>query len=293
MAYDEEGDSYNREFTGIGSQPDSVLVTSSGGGASTFYLDKVTIASAFYQADTNTLLINAATSRAGGAETLTASVISGGTVVVFGNMAYDAEGDFYNLLFDDIGIQPDSVLVTSSGGGASIYHLDKVTITLAAYQADSNTFVVRATTNMTGGTKILTASVISGGMVIRTKTMKYVSEGDFYKKRFSYIASQPDSVLVTSSGGGAAIVHLDHVNITEAFYEADTKAVTVKATTTITGGTETLTASLISEGIAIKTKPMKYVDEGDYYKKIFWNVGSLPGYVLVSSSGGDSFAVAT
>ena len=92
MAYDAEGDSYTREFNDIASQPGSVVVTSSGGGASTFYLDKVTILSTVYRADTNTLTVNATTNRTGGTESLTASVISGGTVVNSGTWLMTREG---------------------------------------------------------------------------------------------------------------------------------------------------------------------------------------------------------
>ena len=163
---------------------------------------------------------------------------------------------FIRKLFSYIGSQPDSVLVTSSGGGASIFHLDKVTITSAVYHADTNTFKLKAATDRAGGTEILTASLISGGTTIRTKPMKYKAEGDFYKKLFSYIGSQPDSVVVTSSGGGSSIFHLDKVTITQAFYQADPNTLKLTATTDRAGGTEILTASVISGGTAMRTKAM-------------------------------------
>ena len=157
--------------------------------------------------------------------------------------------------------------MTSSGGGGSIFHLDKVTITSAVYQSDTNTLTVKATTNRTGGTEILTASVISGGTVVNSETMAYDGGRDAYNRDFNDIGSQPDSVVVTSSGGGGSIFHLDKVTITQAFYYADTNTIKVQATTSITGGMEILTASLISDGTAIRTKPMKYKAEGDFYKK--------------------------
>lgn len=91
-------------------------------------------------------------------------------------------------------------------------------------------------------------------------------------------------------GGGSAaqLIEADLAEIILALYDSNEDTLSVQATSDAPVDTVTLTADVIFESSTIKSKPMKYKFEEDYYQKIFKNIASEPDSVTVVSNGGGS-----
>jgi bacillopeptidase F len=91
----------------------------------------------------------------------------------------------------------------------SLHNADSVTITQLNYKDAGNKLVVTATSSAQPGVT-LTAEVIAGGSVIKAGRMKWKRARGYYMKKFKKVLTQPESVTVTSSGGGSENVSIPY-----------------------------------------------------------------------------------
>ena len=219
MTYNAAGGYYLARFFNIPASPvpDSVTVTSSGGGMNNATIpyppaDTVNVTQAIYDANSGVLGIRATSDAAAGSVSLRAVVRAAGVDIKAGNMTYNAAGGYYLIRFFNVPATPapDSVMITSSGGGSNTASIpyppaDVVAITQVNYNAGTGVLGIRATSNAAAGSVTLRAVVSAAGVDIKAGNMTYNAAGGYYLARFFNVpaAPAPDNVTVTSSGGGS------------------------------------------------------------------------------------------
>lgn len=146
---------------------------------------------------------------------------------------------------------------------------DAVTITATTYDAGAGTLTVVAVSTAQPDV-ILTAE---GYGALTWKSWK-----NFYRQTFTGVAVKPDSITVSSSGGGSDTKQLnDTVSITSLAYNAEAGALTVVAVSSAQPG-----VTLTAEGYgALAWKSWK-----NFYRNTFYGVTAPPAGVTVRSSGG-------
>lgn len=186
---------YRTTFSNVAAMPNSILVTSSGGGSATWNkpaADTVTITSVIYNFGDKKLTVTA-TSSAQPNVILTATRTTGGNTVALGNLAWKGGNGFYRTTFLNVAARPDSITVTSGGGGSDTYNFpaaDTVIITSATYAAGKLTVV--ATSSAQPNVKLSAEGL---------GNLDWKSANNFYRKTFT--VAKPANVTVTSSGGGS------------------------------------------------------------------------------------------
>ena len=184
---------YRNTFTGVNTKPASVTVVSSNGGSATYNLpagDTVSIVSVTYDFVNKTLTV-AATSSAQPNVALTATG--------YGNLPWRSTNNFYRMTFTNVNTKPNSVTVTSSGGGSATYTFpaaDTVTITNVTYSTASGGTLTVAATSSAQPNVSLTATGYGA--------LGWRSWLNIYRTTFTGIGAKPANVTVTSSGGGSA-----------------------------------------------------------------------------------------
>ena len=155
--------------------------------------DQVAIASAYYNAAANTLIV-AATS------TGQPDVIL--TLEGFGNLQWISGENLYRGTFSGVSQPPTTVSVTSSRGGTDTYTLpepepeaepDTIHVYKVTYKSSRGTLKVQATSSLQPDVT-LTAEGLG--------TLEWIGRRNIYLRKFTGINVKPATITIVSSGGG-------------------------------------------------------------------------------------------
>jgi len=228
--------------------------------------DQVTISNATFDPATETLMIMA-TSSAQPDVNLTAEG--------FGELEWKSWNNFYRNTFGGVAVPPNSVTVSSSGGGSAtltMSGLDTVSITGLTYDRNASSLTVIATSS----DQPYVALTADGLGPLEWKSWK-----NFYRNTFFGITDPPAAVNVTSSGGGSdtAPLPVDTVTITGLTYDPEARTLMVIATSS-----DQPNVTLTAEGLG----GLDWKSWLNLYRKTFTAIDAPPSSVRVVSSGGGS-----
>jgi len=230
--------------------------------------DVVTVTNVTYSAGSQILTVEATSSAQPGVALMAEG---------YGNLPWREAESQYRRRFQNVTTRPDSIVVTSSGGGSAAYTLpqsDSVVIQTLIYNASTQTLLVEATSSSQPG-----VSLVADGF----GSIPWRINRSIYRRVFQGVTSAPTSVTVISSGGGTAtgLIVPDTLEIVALTYDAGTQILLVEATSS-----DQPTVTLRAEGFG----NLPWRETRSSYRRKFQNVATQPASVFVTSSGSGSIS---